>query len=123
MLPGLVCMNSKYALLLTDGAASYALSGAVTGQFALFAACLFPARLSRKTSSLQKTGKFGRVTRTDVRAMPEEFLSIGDLSSGLEIAFKTLRMPLASPLFSFSLMLCAKKAAFLNHVNLMLSKA
>ena len=85
MLARLVCMNSKYALLLTDGVASCALPGAVRGQFALFAACLFLARLSRRTSSLQKTGKFEGVTRTDVRAMPEEFFSIGDLSSGLEI--------------------------------------
>lgn len=46
--------------------ASYALSGAVRGQFALFASCLFPARLSRKRSSLQKTGKFEEVTRPDV---------------------------------------------------------
>lgn len=61
---------------------SYALPGAVRGQFA---ACLFPERLSRKTSSLQKTGKSGGVARTDVTAMPEEFFSIGDKSSGLEV--------------------------------------
>jgi len=86
MLAGLACTNSKYALLLTVGVASSTLSGAVRSQFALFAACLFPVRFSRK-SSLQKTGKFGGVTRTDVRATPKEFFSIEDLSSGLEIVF------------------------------------
>lgn len=78
-------MNSKYALLLTNGVASYPLSGAVRGQFEVTAACLFPVRLSRKTSSLQKTEKFGGVIRTDVRAMLAEFFSIGDRSSEIEI--------------------------------------
>lgn len=101
MLVGLVCMNSKYALLLSDGIASYALSGAVRGQFALFAACLFPARLSRKPSTMQKTGKLGGVTRTDVRATPEEFFSIGDLSSGLEIDLEDFKNAFNLSLFQF----------------------
>lgn len=49
---------------------SYAFPGAVRGEVA---ACLVLARLSRKTSSPQKTGKSGGVARTDVRATPEEF--------------------------------------------------
>lgn len=73
--------------LATDGVASYVLPGTGRRQFALFAACLFPARLSRKTNSVQKMGKFGGVTRTDVRAMPEDFFTVGDLSSGLETVF------------------------------------
>lgn len=61
---------------------SYALPGAVRGQIA---ACLFPARLSRKTSSLQKPGKPGGVASTDVKATPDKFFFIGNKSSGREL--------------------------------------
>lgn len=77
---------------------SYALPGDVKGQVA---ACLFPARLSRKSSSLQKPGKPGGVASTDVRATPEEFFSIGDKFSAPEVVLQEFKNALSFSLFQF----------------------
>lgn len=77
---------------------SYAFPGADKGQAA---ACLFPARLSRKTSSPQKPGKPGGIASTDVRATPEELFSIGDKSSGPEEVFSEFKNAFSLSFFQF----------------------
>lgn len=114
------CTQELKVCHTTDGVASYLLSEAGRGQFAQFAECLCPARVSKKISSLHKTWKFGGAVNRCQSSSSSITHHGGAVFRALNTS--TSRMPLDSTYLHFSVIFYAKRAVFLSHVHLIKSK-